>query len=85
MQLLFCVTLAVTAAEHRGVDGAWMKTPPLLNPSYMPGSDVTSKEAHVRFEVFTAVTLKNAVFWDIKIQFVLHRRHITSLLQSPAS
>jgi hypothetical protein len=36
----------------------------------------------VRFEVFTAVTMKNIVFWDIKPQFVLHRRHITSLLQS---
>jgi hypothetical protein len=39
----------------------------------------------VRFEVFTAVTIKNVVFWDIKINFVLHRRHITSPLQSPAS
>jgi hypothetical protein len=29
--------------------------------------------------------MKNAVFWDIKPQFVLHRRHITSPLQSPAS
>jgi hypothetical protein len=38
----------------------------------------------VRFEVFTAVTMKNVVFWDIKIQFVLHRRHITSPLQSPS-
>jgi hypothetical protein len=28
---------------------------------------------------------KNAVFWDIKAQFVLHRRHITSPLQSSAS
>jgi hypothetical protein len=28
--------------------------------------------------------LKNYVFWDIKTQFVLHRRHITSPLQSPA-
>jgi hypothetical protein len=28
--------------------------------------------------------MKNTVFWDIKTQFVLHRRHITSLLQSPA-
>jgi hypothetical protein len=36
-------------------------------------------------EVFTAVTMKNVVFWDIKTQFVLHRRHITSPLQSPAS
>jgi hypothetical protein len=39
----------------------------------------------VRFEVFTAVTMKNVVFWDIKPQFVLHRRHITSPLQSTAS
>jgi hypothetical protein len=31
----------------------------------------------------TAVTMKNVVFWDIKTQFVLHRRHITSPLQSP--
>jgi hypothetical protein len=46
------------------------------------GSDIGY---HVRFEVFTAVTMKNVVFWDIKTQFVLHRRHITSLLQSPAS
>jgi hypothetical protein len=29
--------------------------------------------------------MKNFVFWDIKTQFVLHRRHITSPLQSPAS
>jgi hypothetical protein len=36
------------------------------------------------FEVFTAVTMKNVVFRDIKPQFVPHRRHITSPLQSPA-
>jgi hypothetical protein len=29
--------------------------------------------------------MKNAVFWDIRTQFVLHRRHITSLLQRPDS
>jgi hypothetical protein len=28
--------------------------------------------------------MKNAIFWDTKHQFVPHRRHITSLLQSPA-
>jgi hypothetical protein len=33
----------------------------------------------VKFEVFTAVTMKNAVFWDIKTQFLPHRRHITGL------
>jgi hypothetical protein len=35
--------------------------------------------------VFMAVTKKNTVFWGIKTQFVLHRRHIMSPLQSPAS
>jgi hypothetical protein len=29
--------------------------------------------------------MKNAVFWDIKTQFVLHRRHITFLLESNQS
>jgi hypothetical protein len=28
------------------------------------------------------VTMKNVVFWDIKTLFVLHRRHITSVLES---
>jgi hypothetical protein len=37
----------------------------------------------VRFEVFTAVTIKNAVFGGTKTEFVPHRRHITSSLQSP--
>jgi hypothetical protein len=37
-----------------------------------------------RFEVLTAVTMKNVVFWDIKTQFVPQRRHITSPLQIPA-
>jgi hypothetical protein len=36
------------------------------------------------FEVFTAVTMKNVVFWDIKPQFLPHRGHITSPLQSAA-
>jgi hypothetical protein len=31
------------------------------------------------------MTVKNVVFWDIKTQFVLHRRHITSPLQRLAS
>jgi hypothetical protein len=39
---------------------------------------------YVRFEVFTAVTMKNDVFWDVT-KFVPYRRHITSPLQSPAS
>jgi hypothetical protein len=39
----------------------------------------------VIFEVLTAVTLKNVVFWDIKPRFVPHRRHITYPLQISAS
>jgi hypothetical protein len=35
-----------------------------------------ARVGNVRFEVFTAVTMKNVVFWDIKTQFVLHRRHV---------
>jgi hypothetical protein len=38
-----------------------------------------------RFEFYTAVTMKNAAFWDTRTKFVLHRKHITSPLQSPAS
>jgi hypothetical protein len=37
----------------------------------------------VRFEVSTAVTMKNAVLWDTRTQFVPHRKHITSPLQGP--
>jgi hypothetical protein len=38
----------------------------------------------VGLEVFTAVTMKNVVLWDVKTEFAPHRRHITSPLQSPA-
>jgi hypothetical protein len=34
--------------------------------------------------MFTAVTTNNDVFWDIKPQFLPHRKHITSPLQNPA-
>jgi hypothetical protein len=47
-------------------------------------SAVNVRYFYVRFEVITAVAMKNVVFWDIGTQFVLHRRHITSLLLSPA-
>jgi hypothetical protein len=47
--------------------------------------ELINKVNYVRFEVFTAATMKNAVFWDINPQYVFHRRHITSPLQSLAS
>jgi hypothetical protein len=34
---------------------------------------------------FTAVTMKNAVLWDIKNQFVPHRKHVTPRLQGPSA
>jgi hypothetical protein len=37
-----------------------------------------------RIEVITAVTTKDAVFWDIKNQLLPHWKHITSPLQSTA-
>jgi hypothetical protein len=36
-----------------------------------------------KIEVSMAVTMENAVFWDIRTHFVPHRRQITSPLQSP--
>jgi hypothetical protein len=38
-------------------------------------------QIRVRFEVFTAATTKNAVFWDIKSEFLPHRKHFTSPLE----
>jgi hypothetical protein len=38
----------------------------------------------VGFEVFMAVTMENALFWDINTQFLLQRRHIVSPLLIPA-
>jgi hypothetical protein len=34
-------------------------------------------------DVFTAVIMKSDFLWDMKTQFLPHRKHITSPLQSP--
>jgi hypothetical protein len=36
-------------------------------------SSLLIEKSYEKFEVFTAVTMKN-VFWDIKTQFVPHRK-----------
>jgi hypothetical protein len=51
-----------------------LKAPDILP---LPSPTHSAYEEHCNMEI--------AVFWDIKTQFVLHRRHITSPLQSPAS
>jgi hypothetical protein len=38
-----------------------------------------------RFEVSTVVIMDSSVFWDIKTQFLPHKKRITSPLQSPAA
>jgi hypothetical protein len=48
------------------------------------GRNKEKKITYVRSDVFTAVTMKNVIFWDINTKFAPLRRHITSLLQSPA-
>jgi hypothetical protein len=53
-------------------------------PAEIRTQHLQNKIQSVRLEVFAAVTVKNVVFWDIRTRFVLHRRHITSRLQSPA-
>jgi hypothetical protein len=45
----------------------------------------TNQENKLRFEIFTAMIIKNSVIWVMEAQFVLHKGHITSPLQSPAS
>jgi hypothetical protein len=51
---------------------------------YSAGVRNSNSKVLVRLEVLTVRTVKNAVFWDIKFQFVPHRWYITSPLQSPA-
>jgi hypothetical protein len=61
-------------------------------PLPLPFSKLTaSRQSRMRqvlicviFEVFTAVTMKNIVYLDVKTQFIPYRGHITSPLQSPA-
>jgi hypothetical protein len=49
-------------------------------PNYMS----LKSKSHLRSEVFVAVTMNNAVFWDIKTKFIPHTRHFTSSLQNRA-
>jgi hypothetical protein len=53
-----------------GANKIWRKTAKALEPC--------------KFEIVTAVAMKNVVCWNIKPQFEPHRRHITSPLQSSA-
>jgi hypothetical protein len=57
---------------------------PVLVTVMMEGlSSFETPVCHVRFEISTAVTMKNDVFWNIETQFATHMKHITSPLQNP--
>jgi hypothetical protein len=36
-----------------------------------------AQDFNKKLEVFTTVIMKNTVFWDIKTQFVPHKKHIS--------
>jgi hypothetical protein len=48
----------------------------------IPISGMATFACYVRSEVFTAVSMKNAGFWDIETQFILHKRHYVSATES---
>jgi hypothetical protein len=41
-------------------------------------STAEQRTEDVSLEVFTAATMKNAVFWDIETQFLPYRKHISA-------
>jgi hypothetical protein len=45
---------------------------------------VNKIQIYIGSEAFRAATMKNAVFWNIKTDFVPHRKHTASPPQSPA-
>jgi hypothetical protein len=45
-------------------------------------STVLVMDRVARFQVLPPMTMKNAVFWNMKTKYVPHRKHITSLLQN---
>jgi hypothetical protein len=66
-----------------GIQGSQTKASDLHIELYVDKGKILSD--YFKFEVFTAVTMKNVFFWHTKTQFVLHTRNITSPLQSPAT
>jgi hypothetical protein len=76
--LNICVTPAELECNNAATRGVCTRS------TYRSVSSAGKTRFPANTEVFTAVTMKNVVFWDIKIQFVFHRRHITSLLHRPA-
>jgi hypothetical protein len=69
--------------ESREVNGGISE---YTNLTYVDLKHETNNERRfiVRFDVFSVVTMKNAVFWDIETKFLPHRKYITSPQPSQA-
>jgi hypothetical protein len=80
-----------TRSKKRG-GGSLASGAPCRNSRSCAPLSLSSRQRHtdveqtvhfnVRFEIFTAVTMKNGVFWDIATKFVPHRRHYVSATES---
>jgi hypothetical protein len=75
--LHFLVRLDAVMQKESGCFAFTIHTIPL-------GLKRNPKEKVVILEVFSAVTMKNAISRDIRAQVVPHRKNVTSLLHSPA-
>jgi hypothetical protein len=65
-----------TEVPHKGT-----RTVQTIQHLFAAALHLTTRPCH-NSVVFTAVTMKNVVFWDIKTQFVLHRRHVSATERS---
>jgi hypothetical protein len=75
--------IRVTRISELGTMLAVTSSRSTLRRNTMSMSSLHIDDNYVIFEVFTEVTMKNVVFWDIKTQFVPHRKNVTTPLQIP--
>jgi hypothetical protein len=68
--------LFTLATEHVYLFGMILKTRDCLL-RFIAQLTLIMQMQLVRFEILTAVTMKNAVFWDTRSQFIPHTKHIT--------
>jgi hypothetical protein len=68
--MLRCVVLIRTDVSEE-LSASFIRLGPLdpqcLESPYVSISSLIIEENYVRFEVFTAVTTKNGVFWDVSL------------------
>jgi hypothetical protein len=81
-EILASEPISTAYCKSRPLVRVSMCIPPVINRQRLSKNVTARIEEFVRFEVFTVVIMKNAVFWDIKTQFVPHRKHISAIKPS---